>query len=148
VSGRLYLAGAISAGRGAAGRLALIAQAAAAAGWTVLSLPVVDPSGDFADDGPDRARRIFDRDLAWLHACDALVAEISVPSLGVGFEIGEALRLGKPTLCLRDAALPERSASAMIVGHPSPRLTVRHCADDGLAPLVAAFLAAHAPTAG
>ena len=148
MSGRLYLAGAMSAGRGAAARLALIAQAARREGWTVLSLPVVDPAADFADTGPDRARRIFARDLAWIRESDAMVAEISVPSLGVGFEIGESLRLGKPTLCLRDAALAQTLASAMIVGNPSPLLAVRHCADADIATLVAGFLAGHAPAAG
>lgn len=138
----------MSAGRGAAPRLAAIARAVARAGWVVLSTPVVDPSADFADDGPDRARRIFARDMAWLEASDALIAEISVPSLGVGFEVGEALRLGRPTLCLRDAALADRLPSAMIVGNPSPLLTVRHCDEAGIAAAVAEFLAGQASVAG
>jgi len=145
---QLYLAGAMSAGRGAAPRLAAIARAAARTGWVVLSTPVVDPAADFADTGPDRARRIFARDLAWIGASDALIAEISVPSLGVGFEIGEALRLGRPTLCLRDAALVDVLPSAMIVGNPSPLLTVRHCDEAGIAAIVAEFLAGQASAAG
>lgn len=145
---RLYLAGAMSAGRGAAPRLAAIARATERAGWVVLSTPVVDPTADFADTGPDRARRIFARDLAWIGASDALIAEISVPSLGVGFEIGEALRLGRPTLCLRDAALADVLPSAMIVGNPSPLLSVRHCDEAGIAAVVAEFLAGPGSAAG
>jgi len=145
---QLYLAGAMSAGRGAAPRLAAIARAAAQAGWVVLSTPVVDPTADFADRGPDRARRIFARDLAWIDASDALIAEISVPSLGVGFEIGEALRRGLPTLCLRDAALAGTPPSAMIAGNPSPLLTVRHCDAAGIDAAVAEFLAGPGSTAG
>jgi len=141
----LYLAGAMSAGRGAAHRIALIARAAEAAGWRVLSGPVVDPASDFADDAPDRARRIFARDLAWLRESAAMIAEISVPSLGVGFEIGEALRLGRPVLCLRDAALAGTLVSAMVAGNPSPLLSWRHCGDAEIAQAVRGFLAGIAP---
>jgi nucleoside 2-deoxyribosyltransferase len=145
---QLYLAGAMSAGRGAAPRLAAIARTAARAGWVVLSMPVIDPAADFADTGPDRAQRIFARDMDWIGASAALIAEISVPSLGVGFEIGEALRLGLPTLCLRDAALVDVLPSAMIVGNPSPLLTVRHCDEAGIAAVVAEFLAGLASAGG
>ena len=51
------------------------------------------------DDGPND-RYIHDRDMAWLKACDCLVAEVSVPSLGVGYELGYAVALKKPVLCL------------------------------------------------
>ncbi|MFH0728421.1 MAG: nucleoside 2-deoxyribosyltransferase [Pseudomonadota bacterium] len=68
------------------------------------------------DDGPDD-RYIHDRDMRWLAACDLVVAEVSVPSLGVGYELGWASALGKPVLCLYRPA-PERSLSAMIGGGP------------------------------
>ncbi len=44
--------------------------------------------------------QIYKRDMDWLQECDALVAEVSTPSLGVGYEIREAERLGKKILCL------------------------------------------------
>ena len=43
---------------------------------------------------------VFERDTAWLRACDAVIAEVSTPSHGVGFEIAYALERGKPVLCL------------------------------------------------
>ena len=46
---------------------------------------------------------IFERDTAWLRACDAVIAEVSTPSHGVGFEIAYALGRGKPVLCLARA---------------------------------------------
>lgn len=62
-------------------------------------------------------REIHDRDLAWLAAADAVVAEVTVPSLGVGYEIARALALGKPVLCaVRE--IPGRRLSAMIAGAP------------------------------
>lgn len=144
--GRLYLAGAMSAGREAAGRLARIAAAAAACGWRVLTGPVLDPREDFAG-GPERAASIFRRDMAWLRESDAVIAEISTPSHGVSFEIAEALRADKPVLCLRDSALAGRPPSAMIVGNPSPRLRWRHCADAEIAAHVVSFLRECAPAA-
>jgi nucleoside 2-deoxyribosyltransferase len=43
---------------------------------------------------------VFERDTAWLRACDAVIAEVSTPSHGVGFEIAYALERGRPVLCL------------------------------------------------
>src|SRR5881392_1500730 len=45
-------------------------------------------------------QEIYDRDLAWLSGTDCLVAEVTAPSLGVGFEIGKMTEWGKPVLCL------------------------------------------------
>ncbi|CAH3193514.1 unnamed protein product [Porites evermanni] len=43
---------------------------------------------------------IHDRDVAWLLKSDALVAEVTQPSLGVGYEIGRAIENKKKILCL------------------------------------------------
>ncbi len=53
-----------------------------------------------AEDGGVPAEEVFARDTAWLRACDAVIAEVSTPSHGVGFEIAYALERGKPVLCL------------------------------------------------
>lgn len=57
---------------------------------------------------------IYERDVRWLQESDLVIAEVSVPSLGVGVEIATAQQLGKPILCLcrADAAL-----SAMVEGN-------------------------------
>ncbi|XP_065769422.1 5-hydroxymethyl-dUMP N-hydrolase [Muntiacus reevesi] len=57
----------------------------------------VDESGEEAAGGD---RFIHDRDLAWLQQADAVVAEVTQPSLGVGYELGRAVALHKPVLCL------------------------------------------------
>lgn len=65
---------------------------------------------------------LHDRDLDWLREADCLVAEVTTPSLGVGYEIGKATEWGKPVLCLfrpREG----RALSAMIAG--SSGVTVR-----------------------
>jgi nucleoside 2-deoxyribosyltransferase len=60
-------------------------------------------------------QKIHDRDLDWLKDSDYLVAEVTTPSLGVGYEIGKATEWGKPVLCLYR---PEdgRALSAMVSG--------------------------------
>lgn len=66
--------------------------------------------------GEDLAdREIHDRDLGWLRGSDYLVAEVTTPSLGVGYEIAKATEWGKPVLCLFRAQ-PGRRLSAMIAG--------------------------------
>jgi nucleoside 2-deoxyribosyltransferase len=60
-------------------------------------------------------RKIHDRDLGWLKESDYLVAEVTTPSLGVGYEIGKATEWGKPVLCLYRSA-EGRALSAMISG--------------------------------
>ena len=70
----------------------------------------LEESGEAGDD-----RLIHDRDLAWLRECECLVAEVTVPSLGVGYELGKATEWGKPTLCLFRPG-GGRALSAMIAG--------------------------------
>ncbi len=57
---------------------------------------------------------IHDRDLNWLREADCLVAEVTTPSLGVGYEIGKATEWLKPTLCLFRPG--KGRLSAMIAG--------------------------------
>jgi nucleoside 2-deoxyribosyltransferase len=60
--------------------------------------------------------QIFDRDVAWLREADAVIAEVTVPSLGVGYELGRADALGLPILCLCQRGSRSR-ASAMLTGN-------------------------------
>lgn len=71
-------------------------------------------------------RGVYNRDVAWIRACDALIAEVSVPSHGVGYEIGFALELGKPVLCLAQEGV---AVSKMITGNSHPALQVQFYQD-------------------
>ena len=64
---------------------------------------------------------VYTRDIAWITACDALVAEVSTPSHGVGYEIAYALSISKPVFCVYQAGLP---VSKMILGNTQPNLNV------------------------
>ena len=68
------------------------------------------------------AREVYERDVQWISEADALVAEVSVPSHGVGYEVGLALGAGKPVLCL---AQQDRKVSKMITGNPDSHLTTK-----------------------
>lgn len=65
---------------------------------------------------------VYTRDTRWIKECDLLLAEISTPSHGVGYEIGFALSLGKRVLCLHWHGC---KVSKMILGNPHPNLTIR-----------------------
>jgi nucleoside 2-deoxyribosyltransferase len=67
-------------------------------------------------------REVYERDVNWIRAADALIAEVSVPSHGVGYEVGFALNADKPVLCLAEQG---RKVSKMITGNPHPRLQTR-----------------------
>jgi nucleoside 2-deoxyribosyltransferase len=64
---------------------------------------------------------VYERDVAWIRACDVLIAEVSIPSHGVGYEIGYALGIGKPVLALLQEG---RKLSKMISGNHDPNLTL------------------------
>ena len=94
---RIYLAAAMThAGRDLE-TIRTLLDCLEADGHDVPTRHVADPlgrevEGEIAD--ADLARR----DLEWVAGCDALVAEVSTPSHGVGVEVAAALASGKPVL--------------------------------------------------
>lgn len=58
---------------------------------------------------------IHDRDMEWLLSADAVVAEVTQPSIGVGYELGRAVEHGMRILCLYRPDMNNR-LSAMIAG--------------------------------
>ncbi len=77
-------------------------------------------------DGLEDPFTIYHRDVTWIQDSDLLVAEVSTPSHGVGYEIGYALDLKKPVLCLYNQM---EVVSKMITGNPHPLLTVKKYQD-------------------
>ena len=59
---------------------------------------------------------IYNRDIKWLQSTDIVVAEVTTPSLGVGYELGIAEKLNIPVLCLYRPDKGNR-LSAMISGN-------------------------------
>jgi len=120
----IYFAGAIRAGRDDASLYADLIRSLGRFG-TVLTAHVGDAALLAVEQFMTEAE-IFQRDMQWLAAADFVVAEVSTPSLGVGFEIGMAQALGKEICCLyrRQAG---RGLSAMILGNQA--LSVHAYAD-------------------
>ena len=59
---------------------------------------------------------IFERDVSWLKSANMMIADVTVPSLGVGYEIGFAETLDIPILCLYNP-MNKKYLSAMISGN-------------------------------
>ena len=60
---------------------------------------------------------IYERDISWLKETDVFIAEVSIPSLGVGYETAKAEELGKRILCLYKKSEDGKKVSAMIRGN-------------------------------
>jgi nucleoside 2-deoxyribosyltransferase len=69
---------------------------------------------------------IYNRDVNWIQESDLLIAEVSTPSHGVGYEIGYALDLEKPVLCIFKKGVV---VSKMITGNPHRLLAVMEYKD-------------------
>ena len=109
----IYFAGSISSGRGDQAIYLQIIHLLRSHG-TVLTEHFGDASLTAA--GENLADRdIHDRDIEWLRKADVLVAEVTTPSLGVGYEIGRAVEWGKRVVCLHRATEGKR-LSGMIAG--------------------------------
>ena len=60
---------------------------------------------------------IFQRDISWIQEADVVIAEVTTPSLGVGYELGQAEAMKKATLCLY-RHIEGKRISAMVSGNP------------------------------
>ena len=74
-------------------------------------------------------KEIYQRDLEWLESADAVIAEVTNPSLGVGYELGIAEKLGKPVLCLYKDSSDDTKLSAMVSGNQKFRTFLYHDLD-------------------
>jgi nucleoside 2-deoxyribosyltransferase len=61
---------------------------------------------------------IYERDVKWLDEADIIIADVTLPSLGVGFEIGYAQSQNKPIIALYYVNA-DASLSAMVDGNPN-----------------------------
>lgn len=81
----------------------------------VLTEHVADPSLLGKGEQNLSDKEIHDRDMNWLSQSDVIIAEVTSPSLGVGYEIRAAVDLQKKILCLYRPQQGKR-LSAMISG--------------------------------
>lgn len=121
----IYFSGSISGGREDVQTYRDIVSALEADGHRVLAGSVT-ASHITADGDPLGDRDIFDRDVAWIEeaakAGGVLIAEVSRPSIGVGYEIAMArFRFDMRVICLYRPAFTRR-CSGMVAGDKGIRV--------------------------
>ena len=123
---KIYFSGSISGGREHEAIYQHVVARLQAQGHHVLSAHVADPLALEAEkDLPPR--EVFERDTNWVKACDVMIAEVSTPSLGVGYEVALAVQLGKPVWCVYRSGV---RLSKLISGNTAPHVTVAAYANE------------------
>lgn len=113
----IYFAGAIRGGRKKVNDYVKIVEVLKEYG-KVLTEHVANPNLTITGEGLT-PNEIYQRDVKWLDECDILFAEISVPSLGVGYELAYAESKNKPIICMYEK---EYNVSGMIRGNEKFKL--------------------------
>lgn len=134
---RVYLAAAMTNAARDLGAIRTVLECLDAGGHEVPSRHVADPRGR-AVEGALSDAEIASRDLAWVAGCDALVAEVSTPSHGVGVEVATALGHGVPVLLLHRH---DTTVSRLLLGLPGVTAVAYGGADE-IGPAVLEFLRA------
>ena len=111
---KVYFAGSIRGGRQDAALYREMIAFLEARGYPVLTEHVGLESLREAGEQTMTEEEIFERDMAWLQACDLVVAECTTPSHGVGYELARARDMGKPVHIFYD--LTRSRLSAMLAG--------------------------------
>ena len=109
---KIYFAGAIRGGRERVQTFIKINELLKLYGQ-ILDEHVANPNVNLIEQN-NTTSEIYNRDIEWIRSCDVVVAEVSTPSLGVGYELCYAEHLGIPIIVLYDKSV---NVSAMIVGN-------------------------------
>jgi len=97
---RIYFCGSMRAGRQDVDLYGVLVNKLQQYG-EVLTPFVADKSiTNLGSEHPGGEKGIHDRDVELLQKSNVVVAEVTQPSLGVGYEIGRAVAMGLPILCL------------------------------------------------
>lgn len=112
---KVYFAGAIRGGREKAIDFKKMVDFIEENGSTVLDKHVADVNltnkGEVVSN-----EEIYERDIAWIKECDIVIAEVTTPSLGVGYELAFAQSIKKKVYTLSEE---ETKVSALIMGNKS-----------------------------
>jgi 2'-deoxynucleoside 5'-phosphate N-hydrolase len=123
---RIYLACTVRGDRGAVAGLRSLVSALETEGHTILTKHLLDDNVEGAESALTE-RAVYERDIAWLDACDVLIADASGSSFGVGFEVGYVLGRSDGTnqrVILLYHADRRDQISRLIVGNAHPRCEV------------------------
>jgi nucleoside 2-deoxyribosyltransferase len=116
---RIYLACTVKGSRAGVVAARVAAESLEALGHEVLTSHLLEDKVDEAEAAISE-REVYERDRRWLDSCDAIVAEASGSTYGVGFEVGyatgRAATSGQRIFVLYDAA-SRRAVSRLISGY-------------------------------
>lgn len=116
---KIYFAGSITGGRGDKSLYQKIIKLLKNYGQ-VLTEHIGDQNLSSTGENKDK-NFIYKRDIQWIEESDYLIAEVTQPSLGVGFEIATAKSLNKKIICLYRPQ-ENKKLSSMITGCPDLRV--------------------------
>lgn len=135
----VYFAGSIRGGRDDAALYASIIDTLRTKGHRVWTEHVGAGSIDAMGETALTEVEIYERDMAWLRTAACVVAECTIPSLGVGYELGQAEAMDIPCLILFRPS-SGKSLSAMIRGNKAFTVYEYATADDALFTAIEAFI--------
>lgn len=111
---KIYFAGAIRGGREKVYDYVKIVEQFEKFGAKVLTKHVADTK--LSEKGENiTPEEIYKRDIKWLKECDIIFADITIPSLGVGYELAYAENLGKPIYAVYEE---NANVSGFLKGNP------------------------------
>ena len=113
-SPKIYFAGSIRGGRDDASLYIKIINELKQYG-KVLTEHVGDENLRISGEEDKSDKFIHDRDMDWIFESEVIIAEVTTPSLGVGYEIAMALQQKKSVFCFFNKS-KGKSLSAMIRG--------------------------------
>jgi nucleoside 2-deoxyribosyltransferase len=93
--------------------------------YTILSEHVASEALEMVEEKMSE-QEIYEKDATWIEESDIVIAEITVPSIGVGYEICHAVRHRKPVLCVYQEGA---KASAMVLGNTTGYITAKSYSD-------------------
>ena len=132
----IYCAGPIKGNKTYQENYSQIVEIVNSLGHTALS----EVSSKFHSSIPLSSKQVYSRDLKWLDGSKLMIAEVSGPSIGVGFEISYALFVKKiPVLAVYHETAGQ--ISSMITGCNNPKLVIKKYSNsDDLAQTVNSFI--------
>ncbi len=110
---KIFFAGSIRGGRSMLSIYKQIIQSLKEMGHALVSEHVASTKLEEAE-AKLTDEEIFRSDTGFIEECDCLVAEVTIPSTGVGYEICYAVSKGKRVLCIYNEGA---NVSAMVLGN-------------------------------
>ncbi|MDK2893002.1 nucleoside 2-deoxyribosyltransferase [Methanohalophilus sp.] len=122
---KVFLSGSIRGGRQKLSTYRTMTKIIEELGHEITSYHVADPYVEKKEVTMPESE-IFSRDIHLLDRSDCMVAEVSVASTGVGYEVCSALHRELPVLCVYEEG---SMVSAMILGNTNAHLRVEAYSD-------------------